>query len=56
LIVVVDAGNLDNHLRFAFELIGQGLPTVIALNMVDLARRDGLELDAEKLAANSACP
>ena len=31
LVVVLDAGNLDNHLRFAIELIGQGLPVVIAL-------------------------
>lgn len=56
LIVVVDAGNLDNHLRFALELIGQGLPTVVALNMVDLASRDGLELDAERLAADLGVP
>ncbi len=56
LIVVVDAGNLDNHLRFALELIGQGLPTVVALNMVDLASRDGLELDAEKLSRELGVP
>src|SRR3546814_12223852 len=43
LVVVVDASNLDNHLRFALELIALGLPTVVALNMVDLATRDGLE-------------
>jgi ferrous iron transport protein B len=56
LIVVVDAGNLDNHLRFALELIGQGLPTVVALNMVDLASRDGLELDADRLSAELGVP
>ena len=56
LIVVVDAGNLDNHLRFALELIGQGLPTVVALNMVDLASRDGPELDAAKLAKELGVP
>lgn len=56
LVVVVDAGNLDNHLRFALELIGQGLPTVVALNMVDLASRDGLELDAEKLSQELGVP
>ncbi|TXI83029.1 MAG: ferrous iron transporter B [Flavobacteriales bacterium] len=56
LIVVVDAGNLDNHLRFALELIGQDLPTVVALNMVDLASRDGLELDAQKLALELGVP
>jgi len=50
LIVVVDAGNLDNHLRFAIELIALGLPTVVALNMIDLAERDGLTLDAQRLS------
>ncbi len=56
LIVVVDAGNLDQHLCFALELIGQGLPVVIALNMVDMAARDGLELDAAALAAGLGVP
>jgi ferrous iron transport protein B len=49
LLIVVDASNLDNHLRFALQLIELGLPTIIALNMVDLAKRDGLELDSRKL-------
>jgi ferrous iron transport protein B len=56
LVIVVDAGNLDNHLRFALELIGQGLPTVLALNMVDLAERDGLKLDPAALAAELGVP
>ncbi len=56
LMIVLDAGNLDNHLRFALELIAQGLPTVVALNMVDLAERDGLLLDAAILAAELGVP
>jgi len=56
LVIVLDAGNLDNHLRFALELIGQGLPTVVALNMVDLAERDGLQLDAAKLSRALGVP
>ncbi len=56
LVVVVDAGNLDNHLRFAIELIALGLPTVVALNMVDLAERDGLTLDAQRLSAALGVP
>jgi ferrous iron transport protein B len=56
LVIVLDAGNLDNHLRFAIELIGQGLPVVVALNMVDLAKRDGLELDAAILSAELGVP
>ncbi len=56
LIVVVDAANLDNHLCFALELIALGLPTVIALNMVDLAERDGLTLDPDRLARELGVP
>jgi ferrous iron transport protein B len=56
LIVVLDASNLDNHLRFALQLIELGLPTLIALNMVDLAQRDGLELDAKALERELGVP
>ena len=56
LIVVLDAANLDNHLCFALELIALGLPTVVALNMLDLATRDGLTLDPERLARELGVP
>ena len=56
MIVVVDASNLDNHLNFALELIALGRPVVVALNMVDLAERDGLTLDPVRLAADLGVP
>lgn len=56
LVVVVDASNLDNHLRFCLQLIELGLPTIVALNMVDLAKRDGLELSSERLSAELGVP
>jgi len=56
LVIVIDASNLDNHLRFALQLIELGLPTIVALNMVDLAKRDGLELDAKRLEAELGVP
>ncbi len=56
LVIVVDASNLDNHLRFALELLALGLPTIVALNMVDLATRDGLELDAAVLSRELGVP
>ena len=56
LVVVVDAANLDNHLRFTLQLIALGLPVVVALNMVDLAERDGLTLDAAVLARELGVP
>ena len=49
LIVVLDASNLEQHLVFAQEVIGLGRPTVVALNMVDLAARDGLVIDPTAL-------
>ena len=56
IVIVVDASNLDNHLRFALQLIALGRPTVIALNMIDLAQRDGLELDSKRLEAELGVP
>ena len=56
LVVVVDAANLDNHLRFALQLAALGLPMVVALNMVDLAERDGLTLDAGVLERELGVP
>jgi ferrous iron transport protein B len=49
LIVVLDASNLEQHLVFAQEIIALGKPTVVALNMVDLAERDGLVIDPAAL-------
>lgn len=46
LILVLDAANLEQHLVFAQEVIALGQPVVVALNMVDLAERDGLILDS----------
>ena len=56
LLIVIDATNLDNHLRFALQLIALGLPTVVALNMIDMAARDGLTIDADRLSAELGVP
>ncbi|HQV02206.1 MULTISPECIES: ferrous iron transporter B [unclassified Novosphingobium] len=49
LVIVLDASNLEQHLVFAQEVIALGRPCVIALNMVDLAERDGLTIDPAAL-------
>lgn len=56
LIVVLDATNLENHLRFCLELLDLDIPTVVALNMVDLATRDGLTIDPKILSAELGVP
>ena len=50
IVAVVDATNLRNHLRFVLELRRLGRPMVVALNMIDLAERDGTEIDVAQLA------
>jgi len=56
IIAVVDATNLRNHLRFVLELKRLGRPMLVALNMIDLAERDGLKIDVEALAARLGLP
>jgi ferrous iron transport protein B len=46
IVVVLDACNLTRNLVLAGELRASGVPMVLALNMVDLAERQGLTVDA----------
>ncbi|MBN2265993.1 MAG: ferrous iron transport protein B, partial [Candidatus Aminicenantes bacterium] len=45
---VVDSSTMSRGLELTLELVELGYPTVVALNMVDLAERKGIELDAVK--------
>jgi len=56
IVAVIDATNLRNHLRFVLELKALGLPLVVALNMVDLAARDGIVIDSARLAGLIGLP
>ena len=56
LVVVLDASNLEQHLVFAQEVIALGKPCLVALNMIDLAERDGLVIDPEALAQGLGVP
>jgi len=56
LIAVVDATNLRQHLRFVLGLKRLGRPLIVALNMVDLARRRGLDIDTSALALEVGVP
>src|SRR5215471_3383661 len=56
IVVVVDACNLTRNLMLVGELLRFERPVVVALNMVDLAQRRGLTLDADRLAGHLGCP
>jgi ferrous iron transport protein B len=55
-VCVTDATNLRQNLRLVLSLKRLGLPMVIALNMTDIARRKGIVIDADQLAAEFGVP
>src|SRR5881227_1023901 len=50
IVLVVDASNLQRNLYYATQVIELGHPTVLALNMMDVAEANGLRIDAAKLS------
>jgi len=56
IVAVVDATNLRMNLRLVLELKQLGRPMMVALNMADVARSQGLAIDVAKLSAELGCP
>ena len=56
IVCVLDATQLRRHLRFALRVRRMGLPTLVSLNMSDLARKRGVVVDSAKLAAELRVP
>jgi ferrous iron transport protein B len=56
IVVVVDASNLQRNLYYATQVIELGHPTLIALNMVDVAEANGHRIDEKKLAEALGVP
>ncbi|MBX3742634.1 MAG: ferrous iron transporter B [Akkermansiaceae bacterium] len=55
-VCVVDASALERQLPFVLQIIEQGHPVVVALNMVDVAERSGLRLDPVKMSEELRVP
>ncbi len=55
-VAVADATNLRLVLRLILELKAVGRPMVLALNMYDIAQRQGLRIDLEGLQRDLGCP
>jgi ferrous iron transport protein B len=56
LLCVADATNLRLALRLVLELKRVGRPLLLVLNMIDIARRRGIEIDLERLSAELGVP
>ncbi len=53
---VVNAAVLERNLYLTVQLLEIGVPVVLSLNMMDEARRHGMEIDADRLAELLGCP
>ena len=56
IVCVADATNLRLHLRFVLEVKRLGLPVVLALNMMDAARRRNIAIDVAQLQRRLGLP
>ena len=56
LVCVVDATNLRLHLRFVLEVRALGRPMMVAINRMDVARRQGLQIDLAQLSQRLGVP
>ncbi|MGN0648756.1 MAG: ferrous iron transport protein B, partial [Oscillospiraceae bacterium] len=52
---IVDGTNLERNLYLTTQLMELGIPVVIAINMMDVVRRNGDEIDIEKLSKSIGC-
>ena len=55
IINIVDGSNIERNLYLTTQLLELGIPTVIALNMIDVVRKNGDQIDLQKLGAALGC-
>ncbi|HUY35343.1 MAG TPA: ferrous iron transport protein B [Pirellulales bacterium] len=53
---IVDASNLERNLYLLSQVLELGLPTVVALNMTDVAQQRGIAIDVARLSAQLGVP
>ena len=55
IINIVDGTNIERNLYLTTQLLELGIPTVVAVNMIDIVRKNGDAIDINKLAAALGC-
>ena len=53
---IVDGSNIERNLYLTTQLLELGLPMIVAVNMMDVVRRNGDKIDTAKLAKALGCP
>ena len=52
---IIDGTNLERNLYLTTQLMELGIPTIIAVNMMDIVRKNGDKIDIAKLGKNLGC-
>ncbi|MBE6907326.1 MAG: ferrous iron transport protein B [Ruminococcaceae bacterium] len=52
---LVDASNIERNLYLTTQLTEMGIPVVVALNMMDIVKKNGDRIDTQKLSAAIGC-
>jgi len=53
---IVDASNIERNLYLTTQILELGIPTVVALNMMDIVEKNGDKIDINKLSKTLGCP
>ena len=56
IINIVDGTNIERNLYLTTQLLELGIPTVVAVNMIDVVRKNGDAIDLDKLSGALGCP
>ena len=53
---IIDASNLERNLYLTSEVLDMGVPVIVVLNMMDVAREKGMDINIDKLSRELGCP
>ncbi|WP_419536115.1 Fe(2+) transporter permease subunit FeoB [Endozoicomonas sp.] len=56
IINILDASNIERNLYLTTQLLDMGAPVIVVLNMMDVAREKGMDIDIDKLSEELGCP
>lgn len=56
IINIIDASNIERNLYLTTQILELGIPTVVALNMMDIVEKNGDTIDVHKLSKKLNCP
>ena len=53
---IIDGTNLERNLYLITQLVELGIPVVVAVNMIDVVKKNGDKINTQELSRQLACP